>query len=288
MAVQRLSNSGRSGFSYKSLIAGITPLPSVPTIGAATAVDYQSVNVAFTAPGAYAGSTYTATSSPGGFTGTSATSPILVSGLSELTQYTFTVTATNATGTSGASAASDPVTTPSGDTGVMFPIQMLSVGAAGSSTITFSSIPQTYTHLQLRVLGLTNSGSQFESMQIRFNSDTGNNYRLNHTLMGDGSSSSGSTDGQGTRLLFYKFGADGYLAGAFGAGIIDILDYKNTNKYKTVRALIGTDLNGAGAITLNSGLWMDTSAISNIEIKTNGGNNWKQYSSFALYGIKGA
>jgi hypothetical protein len=166
-------------------------------------------------------------------------------------------------------------------------IATYTIGAGGSPTVTFSSIPQTYTHLQLRVLGLTNAGSQFEPMQIRFNSDANNNYRLNHTLMGDGSGVYVSSDGQGTRLLFYKFGADGYLAGAFGAGVIDILDYKNTSKYKTVRALIGTDLNGAGAVTLNSGLWMDTLAISNIEIKNNGGNNWKQYSHFALYGIKG-
>lgn len=262
----------------------IADVPDAPTIGTATG-GQAAATVTFT-PATTGGTatTFTATSTPGSITGTAASSPITISGLTNGTAYTFTVTATNSTGTSAASSASNQVTPVS--LGDMDPIAMVEVGSAGSSTITFSSIPQTYTHLQLRVLGLTNSGSQFEPMQIRFNSDTGNNYRLNHTLMGDGSAVSASTDGQGTRLLFYKFGADGYLAGAFGAGIIDILDYKNTNKYKTVRALIGTDLNGAGAITLNSGLWMDTSAISNIEIKTNGGNNWKQYSSFALYGIK--
>jgi hypothetical protein len=68
--------------------------------------------VPFTA-GATGGSAvtiFTATSSPGGFTGTSASSPITVSGLTTGTAYTFTVTATNANGTSLSSASSNSVT----------------------------------------------------------------------------------------------------------------------------------------------------------------------------------
>ena len=287
MAVQRLSNSGRSGFSYKSLIAGITPLPSVPTIGAATAVNFSSVNVAFTTPGAYAGSTFTATSSPGGLTGTSATSPILVEGLSELTEYTFTVTATNATGTSGASAASSPVTTPAGDTGVMFPIQMVSVGAAGTSTITFSSIPATYTHLQIRQIARTTVATSVQTGNgIRFNSDTASNYAI-HQLFGDGSSTTTNAIVPDS-YIFYSANT-GTSAGAniFGAAVIDILDYANTNKFKTVRTLAGADLNGSGSIYFRSGLWRSTSAISTITIDCRDSGVFTEYSSFALYGIKG-
>ena len=89
--------------------------PGAPTIGTATNTgDGGTVSVAFTAP-TFAGipaviTGYTVTSSPGGFTGTGASSPITVSGLTNGTAYTFTVTATNASGTSAASAASNSVT----------------------------------------------------------------------------------------------------------------------------------------------------------------------------------
>jgi hypothetical protein len=89
--------------------------PGAPTIGTATNTgDGGAVSVAFTAP-TFAGipaviTGYTVTSSPGGFTGTGASSPITVSGLTNGTAYTFTVTATNASGTGPASAASNSVT----------------------------------------------------------------------------------------------------------------------------------------------------------------------------------
>ena len=293
MAVQRLSNSGRSGFSYKSLIAGITPLPSVPTIGAATAVTYSSVNVAFTAPGAYAGSTYTATSSPGGLTGTSASSPILVTGLSESTAYTFTVTATNATGTSGASAASDAVTTPAGDTGVMYPIQMVSVGAAGAAYVDFTSIPSTYTHLQVRMTAKSQRANNYGStVWAYFNGDyapsSPTNYNF-HFLSGDGSTaSSGAYPNTNVGYGAYAGNAMGTTAtNVVTVNIMDILDYKNTNKYKTVRTLFGEDRNGGGQVALYSSLWQNTAAITSIRFYPDN-YNFAQYTSIALYGIKGA
>jgi trimeric autotransporter adhesin len=290
VAVQRLSNSGRSGFSYKSLIAGITPLPSVPTIGAATAVNFESVNVAFTAPGAYAGSTFTATSSPGGFTGTSATSPILVTGLSESTAYTFTVTATNATGTSGASAASDPVTTPSDDTGVMYPIQMVSVGAAGAAYVEFTSIPQTYKHLEIRSIAKnTESASYGETILASFNGDTTTtNYRF-HYLYGSGSSASaGSVQASGWIGASVGSACGNTPTSVFAAGVSTILDYASTSKNKVVRTLGGHDMNGtSGELTFASGLWLNQNPITSIRLTCLGGFNFTQYSQFALYGIKG-
>jgi hypothetical protein len=87
-------------------------VPGAPTIGTATAGD-ASASVTFSAPadnGGAAITLYTATSSPGGFTGTSATSPITVSGLTNGVAYTFTVKATNSEGQGSASAASNSVT----------------------------------------------------------------------------------------------------------------------------------------------------------------------------------
>jgi len=77
--------------------------------GSGRAFNDGRMTVAFNA-GTVPGSTYTATSSPGGFTGTSSTSPIPVTGLQSSTSYTYTVTATSVYGTSAASAASAGVT----------------------------------------------------------------------------------------------------------------------------------------------------------------------------------
>ena len=73
----------------------------------------------------------------------------------------------------------------------------------------------------------------------------------------------------------------------FGAGVTDILDYTNTNKYKTLRNFSGFDENGSGTIRLSSSANIGTSAaINSIYIYTNGGGNIDVGSQFALYGIK--
>jgi hypothetical protein len=102
--------NGTTAASSASNSATPVSVPQAPTIGAATA-GVSSATVAYTAnaTGGATVTTYTAASSPGGFTGTGA-SPITVSGLTNGTAYTFTVTATNSQGTSAASSASSAVT----------------------------------------------------------------------------------------------------------------------------------------------------------------------------------
>ena len=167
-------------------------------------------------------------------------------------------------------------------------IATTTVGSGGTATITFSSIPATYTHLQIRQIARTTVATSVQTGNgIRFNSDTASNYAI-HQLFGDGSSANASAIVPDS-YIFYSANT-GTSAGAniFGVAVIDILDYANTNKFKTVRTLAGADLNGSGSIYSRSGLWRSTSAISTITIDCRDSGVFTEYSSFALYGIKGA
>jgi hypothetical protein len=164
-------------------------------------------------------------------------------------------------------------------------IERVNVGASAVSNITFSSIPSTYKHLQIRASVKTDRSDTETTFTLRLNSDSGNNYSY-HRLIGDGSSASSSGGGAGPFIYLYS-GAAGNGGNYFGLSAWDILDYTNTNKNTTVRYLGGHDTNGAGRVTLGSGAWYNTSAVSTIQINTDGGFNFTQYSSFALYGIKG-
>jgi hypothetical protein len=169
-------------------------------------------------------------------------------------------------------------------------IQTVTVGVGGAASVTFSSIPATYSHLQIRALSRGTNASYYIESTIQFNSDTGSNYYANHQLLGNGSAASASADSTGTYVSGPYSIADSTAASMYSATVLDILDYANTNKYKTVRMLNGSDNNAnagqASYIILRSGLWKSTSAISSNVVAPSSGN-WKQYSSFALYGIKG-
>ena len=177
------------------------------------------------------------------------------------------------------------------DTGAMFPLGMVQVGSGGAANVTFSSIPSTYTHLQIRWISRDSAADTgVQNVVASFNSDTTyTNYRT-HYITGDGSSASaGDLQLSGLYASAGLNVSNNATANIFGVGIIDILDYKNTNKYKTVRTLTGIDLNGSGGqVRLASSLWMNTAAISNIVLNVRSSGNFTQYSQFALYGIKGA
>jgi len=163
-------------------------------------------------------------------------------------------------------------------------IATVTVGSGGSSTVEFTSIPSTYQHLQLRLIARDGQASGFNNEIIRFNGDTGSNYSA-HMLYGDGSSAAGAGYANVTsvNVAFYASSA-GTTSNVFGVAVIDILDYANTNKYKTVRTLTGGDANGSGVALLTSGNWRNTNAITSIQLS---GATYSQYSSFALYGIRG-
>lgn len=143
------------------------------------------------------------------------------------------------------------------------------------SSIDFNSIPSTYKHLQIRGIFQMDSAAR-----MRINGAT-TGYST-HILYGDGATVGAAGGGSDTKVAL----GDAPSTTAFGAVVIDILDYGNGNKYKTVRSLEGYDLNGSGQVYFNSASWQSTNAITSLSIYSNTGNI-KQYSTFALYGIKG-
>lgn len=163
---------------------------------------------------------------------------------------------------------------------------------SGASSVTFSSIPATYQHLQIRALVRMASGtSGLDNMGMQINSDTTNANYASHYLSGDGATASSSSFITSYPIILRNaVPRNGSTASVFGTLIIDILDYANTNKNKTVRTLLGTDINGTGNIALTSGVWLNSgSAITTIKLYDydNNAYNFDSNCSFALYGIKG-
>lgn len=135
--VSAVNDVGQGSASVSASAMPVT-VPDAPTIGTATTGNGQAV-VTFTAPAFDGGSTvnsYTVTSSPGGFTGVGSVSPITVTGLTNGTSYTFTVTANNSVGTGSSSAPSNtviPVTTPDA------PISVIATPGNRQASIAFTS-----------------------------------------------------------------------------------------------------------------------------------------------------
>jgi hypothetical protein len=159
-------------------------------------------------------------------------------------------------------------------------IQTVTVGSGGQASVEFTSISSAYTHLEVRYIGSNATSSNRIRMQM--NSDTASNYST-HLLIGNGTAAS-AIGGANTDKIPVSPGDPGSST-AFAVGVISILDYANTNKYKTVRTLTGKDANGSGEIDLISGAWRSTSAVTSLKFFWDTGNV-TEYSSFALYGIK--
>lgn len=156
-------------------------------------------------------------------------------------------------------------------------------GDGSSATITFSSIPSTYTSLQLRANILTDTAGK--TLLWRLNADTGTNYTA-HSLYGSGAAAGANNSTIVTSSDFFNQ-VTGTGTTQPTAVILDLHDYASTTKYKTVRSIAGVDKNGSGEIDLNSGLWLSTAAVTSLTIRMSSGY-FTTSSIFSLYGIKGA
>jgi hypothetical protein len=153
------------------------------------------------------------------------------------------------------------------------------------TSYTFSSIPGTFKHLQLRMYLPGGTSVSATNLDIQVNGDTGTNY-VNHWFNGTGTTVSASSQTSNPRIeemvLFRS--ANTYPAGV----ILDILDYADTNKYKTFRTLSGKEDGNSGDVRITSHMWMSTSAITSIKVYPDNNNNFPPGVRLSLYGIKGA
>jgi len=161
-------------------------------------------------------------------------------------------------------------------------------GTGSSGVISFTSIPSTYKHLQLRYIARdTRSTSGGNTIYLTVNGDSSTNYST-HDIEANGASVAAGAETSGTRVNYGVVTSANDGANMYGVGILDILDYQNVNKNKTFRWLSGFDTNGAGLLRFISGAWYNPStAINRIDLNATSGN-WTTASQFALYGIKGA
>ena len=157
------------------------------------------------------------------------------------------------------------------------------VTPSSGGTVTFSSIPSTYKSLQIRYSVITAAGN---TIGVRFNGDsTGNSYAI-HTLYGSSSSAGASgvaSSGNPGIINVMGFGP-GTVATYPNVGIVDVVDYASTSKYKTVKSIGGGDKNATGGdIELDSGVWLFTTAITSLSVVASG--NFSSGSTISLYGV---
>lgn len=253
--------------------------PTAPTIGTVTD-QAEFASVSFTPASGDQASSYAVTSTPTSATTYGSTSPIVTPAPLN-TSYVYKVSAVNDRGIA-ASADSSPITTSN---------SFVSLGTvyASSGTISsavFNNIPQNYKHLQIRAFtrGGSTTFAAGLSLYVQFNNDgTAANYTV-HGLYSEGSSANPSgVISAGTLSAQQAIPDVSATANAYGAMVIDVVDYANTSKYKTAKYIGGYDRNGGGRAMMYGGQWASFAPVTSIYVGTDG--NFAQYSHIALYGM---
>jgi phosphoserine aminotransferase len=150
--------------------------------------------------------------------------------------------------------------------------------ASGStSSITFSSIPQTYTDL---VIVKNGGNTAVSNSRFQFNGDTGNNYSQTG-LYGSGSVAQSYRETSVSAVICDYFSTTGQRS----MTVIQLLNYSNSATYKSGIYRRNDTYNGTLA---NAFLWRSTSAITSVTFSVIASGNFDSTTTFTLYGIKAA
>ena len=154
------------------------------------------------------------------------------------------------------------------------------VGSGGVSSVTFSSIPQTYTDLVIKISARGNSTGNYDQLLFTFNGSTTS--FTGKYIEGTGSTANSYSGG---RYVFVNGNAA--TTNTFGNAEVYIPNYAGSQNKSYSLDDVGEN-NATNALShLTAGLWSNTAAITSITLDTGAyGNGILQYSTFYLYGIK--
>lgn len=265
--------------------AKVQDVPNVPIVTGVTQSSTADVIQVSVSPATTGGvpAVYRAVASPGGAVATSyGSSPLSFSGLTDGTQYTFQVRAeTGAGATSGYTVAS-PAITPS-----FAAYELISTSLISTSTglVEWTSIPQTYKHLQIRYTARDTGAFTTRGMFLEVNGNTTTGSNSQHYLKSNGSSLSASYNTNYARFDWAELPAANSAAYYYGVGVVDIMDYASTSKVKTFKTIHGYHNGSTNEVSLWSGMWNNTAAITWLRMYTN--NSFAAGSRLSLYGLKG-
>lgn len=153
----------------------------------------------------------------------------------------------------------------------MYPIRSTTISDNSTTNVTYSSLPQNFNHLQIRMFARSNySTGNWDWLYLYGINGAGSGNFTYHLAYGDGATAYSTGTGAGSYSAFL-----GYLPNAnvtanmFGMCVIDILDYTSTSKQKVVRTMWGFDSNGSGQmgfVSNTSFSVLGTSAVSSFSI----------------------
>jgi len=152
--------------------------------------------------------------------------------------------------------------------------------AGSSSSVTFSSIPSTYTDLVI-VASLSFTAAT-DTVSLRFNGDSTSNYNFIY-FRGNGTTATTASITNTTNM--YEQGNPSTNTSNFNVYKYEINSYANTNKYK---AVLWQGSQADAQVSLNLGQWRSTAAINSVTILEASANNFRSGSTISLYGIKAA
>jgi len=155
-------------------------------------------------------------------------------------------------------------------------------GTGSSGVISFTSIPQTYKHLQIRYTGRSTGTGQ--NVNLVANGVTTASY-ARHFLQGASAAEAAGNGINQTSVLFTRLMASSV---GIAGGILNILDYSSTTKNTTFRTQYGeaTEASGDAIIVFHSAAFFNTAAISSLTF-TLASDSFATNARFSLYGIKG-
>ena len=171
--------------------------------------------------------------------------------------------------------------------------QIATATPSGTNNYTFSSIPQTYDHLQIRIFAKDNRSPVYSGIDVQFNGDTGANYWYSFA---DVATTQVPTFGNyydvASTVLPIANMPGGSGSNFYGSSWTTIFNYKNTNMWKYASGVGGYNANGAGGydgfVMQPGGVWRNNSAITSIYIRSNTNSTWQAGTRISLYGIKGS